>query len=101
MGERNRGGRPRLKDPLSVMVPVRFTVHQVEVLDEARAGMGMERSALIRALALTALEGGRGAGGAEPRREDRAEGGPRVSVPPVPQTVFRPHGIEPDPEMAE
>ena len=101
MAVKNKGGRPRLEEPLDQMVPVRFTRRQMAVLDEARAGMGMDRSALIRALALTALEGGRGVCGGEPRREGRAEGEPRVTVPPVPQTVFMPLPPGMEPEMVE
>ena len=100
MAEKNRGGRPRLRNPLSVLVPVRFTEDQVSVLDEALAGMGItDRSTGVRALALAAVMGGRAG---EPRREDRADGESRVG-PVVPQTVFRalPPGMEPDPEMAE
>ena len=95
MGERNKGGRPRLKDPLSVLVPVRFTEHQVAELDEALAGLGItDRSTGVRALALAAVMGGRAG---VPRREGRAEE-PRV-VPVVPQTVFVAGPAMPDPEF--
>ena len=81
------------------MVPVRFTKHQVRVLDEALAGMGIEdRSAGVRALALAALTGDRDL---RPRREGKREGGePRVTSA-VPQTVFMPLPPGMEPEMAE
>ena len=98
MAEKNRGGRPRLRNPLSVLVPVRFTEDQVSVLDEALAGMGItDRSTGVRALALAAVMGGRVT---ESHREERAEGEARVG-PVVPQTVFVAGPPMPDPEMAE
>ena len=86
--------------PLRELIPAVTAVLVRRGADFATAEDAVQE-ALIRALALTALEGGRGAGGGEPRREGRMEGESRVAAPVIPQTVFRPLPPGMEPEMAE
>ena len=102
MAERNKGGRPRLAEPLDQMVPVRFSKRELAALDEKLSGMGLARSTGVRALALMALDGRTHVRGSRPAREVRLEDGePRVVVSAVPQTVFMPLPPGMEPEMAE
>lgn len=94
MAEKNKGGRPRLAEPLTETVCTKFSEREAAALDELLSGMGLSRSAGLRALALRSVE--LGPERVVERREPAGGGGPAI-----PQTVFRPLPPGMEPEMAE